>query len=241
MHSQRASKRLNLSRRFVTVCLGPLFALLATSATAQLDRISGDEAARALRSALESGTQAAVSTLGKPDGFFGDSRVKIPLPDSLQRAESLMRRFGLGRQADELVLTMNRAAEAAVPEAKKLFVDAARKMTLQDAKGILTGGETAGTEYFRRTTGEQLKQRFLPIVKKVTETSGLARKYDDLAGKASGFGLVAKEQASVDQYVTDKALDGLFTIVATEEKKLRSDPVSAGTSLLRKVFGAIPR
>ena len=239
MHSQRVSMCPNLASGFVRVCLGLLFALLATSATAQLDRISGDEAARALRSALESGTQAAVSTLGKPDGFFGV--VDAAFTALTARAESLMRRFGLGRQADELVLTMNRAAEAAVPEAKKLFVDAARKMTLQDAKGILTGGETAGTEYFRRTTGEQLKQRFLPIVKKVTETSGLARKYDDLAGKASGFGLVAKEQASVDQYVTDKALDGLFTIVAAEEKKLRSDPVSAGTSLLRKVFGAIPR
>jgi hypothetical protein len=136
---------------------------------AQLENITNREAVSALKTALEKGSRAAVEQLGRENGFYGDARVKIPLPDSLRRTERTLRRFGMGSYADELVLTMNRAAEAAVPEAKQLFVDSVKKMTVQDAKGILTGGETAGTEYFKRTTSEQLRKRFLPIVKKSTE------------------------------------------------------------------------
>lgn len=127
------------------------------AALAQLEGISSREAAAGLKAALEKGSQAAVAALGRTDGFFGNPQVRIPLPESLARAEKLMRRFGMGRHADELILTMNRAAEAAVPEAKQLFVDAVRKMTVQDAKAILQGGDTAGTEYFRRSTQEQLR------------------------------------------------------------------------------------
>ena len=211
----------------------------APPALAQLEGITSKEAASALRAALEKGSQAAVASLGRTDGFFGNARVKIPLPDSLQRAERAMRRFGMGRYADELVLTMNRAAEAAVPEARQLFVDAVRKMSVQDAKGILQGGETAGTAYFRRTTEVQLRKRFLPIVRQATAKVGLAQQYNAYAERGVAFGLVKKEHANLDDYVTQKALDGLFLMVAEEERKIRKDPVGSASAIIRKVFGAI--
>ncbi len=208
-------------------------------ALAQLDRITGKEATAGLRAALEKGAQRAVATLGRSDGFFGNPRVRIPLPDSLQRTEKLMRRVGMGRHADELILTMNRAAEAAVPEAQQLFVEAVRKMSVQDAKGILQGGDTAGTQFFRRSTEQGLRKRFLPIVRQATAKVGLAQQYNRYAERGAAFGLVKKEHANLDAYVTEKALDGLFLMVAEEEKKIRQDPVSAGTQIIRKVFGAL--
>jgi hypothetical protein len=206
---------------------------------AQLDNITNREAVSALKTALEKGSRAAVDQLGRENGFFGEPRVKIPLPESLKRAERTMRRLGMGKYADELVLTMNRAAEAAVPEAKQLFVDSVKKMSVQDAKGILTGGETAGTEYFRRTTTDQLRKRFLPIVKQSTEKVGLAQKYNQYAEQGAALGLVRQEHANLDDYVTQKALDGLYFIVAEEEKRIRKDPVGTASSILKKVFGAL--
>jgi hypothetical protein len=213
----------------------------AAPCAAQLENITNREAISALRTALEKGSRAAVDQLGKENGFFGDTRVKIPLPPSLQRAERNLRRFGMGKYADELVLTMNRAAEAAVPEAKQLFVDSVKKMSVQDAKGILTGGETAGTEYFRRTTSEQLRKRFLPIVQKSTQKVGLAQKYNQYAEQGVALGLVEADQANLDDYVTRKALDGLYFMVAEEEKKIRQDPVGTASSILKKVFGALTK
>lgn len=218
------------------------FALLfswAAPAAAQLERIAEREAAAGLRAALEKGSVAAVSLLGREDGYFGNPQVRIPLPESLERAERAMRRFGMGRYADQLVLSMNRAAEAAVPEARQLFVDAVRKMTVQDAKAILTGGDTAGTEYFRRTTQDRLRERFLPIVRASTAKVGVARQYNRFAEKGAALGLVKEEHANLDDYVTRKALDGLYATVAEEEKKIRKDPVGAGKSIIRKVFGAL--
>jgi hypothetical protein len=211
----------------------------APLAAAQLEQVTSREASAALKAALEKGSLAAVASLGRTDGFFGNPQVRIPLPDSMQRAEKLMRRFGMGRQADELILALNRAAEAAVPEAKQLFVDSVRKMTLQDAKGILQGGDTAGTEYFRRSTEGQLRKRFLPIVQKATDNVGLAQQYERYADKGVALGLVRKEDADLDQYVTQKALEGLFLMVAEEEKKIRKDPLGASTAVIRKVFGAL--
>ncbi len=208
-------------------------------AAAQLENITNKEAVSALRTALEKGSRAAVDQLGKENGFFGDTRVKIPLPESLQKAERTLRRLGLGKYADELVLTMNRAAEAAVPEAKQLFMDSVKKMSVQDAKGILTGGETSGTEYFKRSTTDQLRKRFLPIVKKSTEKLGLAQKYNQYAEHGVSLGLIKQEQANLDGYVTQKALDGLYFMVAEEEKKIRKDPVGTASSILKKVFGAL--
>ena len=213
----------------------------AAPAAAQLENISSREATNALKSALERGSRAAVDQLGRENGFFGDGRVKIPLPDSLRRAEKNMRRFGMGKHADELILAMNRAAEAAVPEAKQLFVDSVKQMSVQDAKGILTGGETAGTAYFRRTTSAPLAQRFLPIVRQATARVGLAQKYNAYAGQGVRIGLLKAEDANLDDYVTRKALDGLYLMVAEEEKKIRKDPVGTASSLLKKVFGALKK
>lgn len=211
----------------------------APPAAAQLEGITNREAVNALKSALDRGSRAAVEQLGRENGFFGDTRVRIPLPESLRRVEKSMRRFGMGKYADELVLTMNRAAEAAVPEAKQLFVDSVKKMTVQDAKGILTGGDTAGTAYFRRSTLDQLRARFLPIVQQATARVGLAQKYNAYAGQGVRLGLVKAQDANLDDYVTQKALDGLYLMVAEEEKKIRKDPVGTASSLLKKVFGAM--
>jgi hypothetical protein len=213
--------------------------LFAAPAIAQLDQITNREAVSGLKAALERGSQAAVASLGRVDGFFGNPQVRIPLPESLQRTERLMRRVGMAKYADELILTLNRAAEAAVPEARQLFIDAVKKMTVQDAKGILTGGDTAATEYFRRTTQDALRKRFLPIVRKATSRVELAEKYNEYADTAAAFGLVKKEDANLDDYVTQKALDGLFFMVAEEEKAIRKDPVGTASAILRKVFGAI--
>jgi len=211
----------------------------APLAAAQLERISSQDAASGLKAALEKGSQTAVAALGRTDGFLGNPKVKIPLPDSLARAEGLMRRVGMGKYADELVLAMNRAAEAAVPESKQLLVDSVRKMSVQDAKGILTGGETSATDYFRRSTREQLHGRFLPIVKRSTAKVGLAQRYNEYAEKGAALGLVRKEDASLDEYVTQKALDGLYLMIAEEEKKIRKDPVGTGSAILKKVFGSL--
>ncbi|MGH8668451.1 MAG: DUF4197 domain-containing protein [Burkholderiales bacterium] len=226
-------------RTAILACFCLAVVTCAPAALAQLDRITSQEASAALKAALEKGSQAAVASLGRSDGFFGNPQVKIPLPASLQRVERGMRRFGMGRHADELILTMNRAAEAAVPEARQLFIDAVRRMSVQDAKGILQGGDTAGTAYFRRSTEEPLRKRFLPIVKRATAKVGLAQQYNAYAERGVAFGLVKKEHANLDDYVTQEALDGLFLMVAEEEKKIRKDPVGAGTAIIRKVFGAL--
>jgi Protein of unknown function (DUF4197) len=218
------------------------FALLVISshaAAAGLDNISNAEAVRGLKQALNDGAAAAVARLGVEDGFFANPRVKIPLPPSLQRVESGLRAFGMRKQADELVLTMNRAAEAAVPEAKQLLVDAVKKMSMQDAKGILGGGDTAATDYFRRTTRSQLSQRFLPIVKQATDRVGLAQQYNSLAGQGVALGLVKEDQASIESYVTQKTLDGLYFMIGEQEKAFRKDPIGASSDVVRRVFGAL--
>jgi hypothetical protein len=214
-------------------------AVWTSVALGQLERISRADATAALKAALEKGSLAAVANLGRIDGFLGNPQVRIALPESAQKAERLMRRVGMGRYADELVVAMNRAAEAAVPEAKALFVSALKKMSISDAKGILTGGESAGTAYFQRTTRGDLHKRFLPIVQKATARVDLARKYEQYADKAVAVGMLDKDDADLDEYVTQKALDGLFAMVAEEEKKLRNDPLSAGSAVVRKVFGAL--
>jgi len=213
--------------------------VIAAPAWAQLDAISDRDAINALKGALDKGSRAAVAQLGRENGFLGDARVRIPLPESLQRAEKNMRRLGMAKYVDELIVTLNRAAEAAVPEAKQLFIDAVRQMSVQDAKGILTGGDTAATEYFRRTTADQLRQRFLPIVRRSTARVGLAQKYNQYAERGVRVGLVEARDANLDDYVTGKALDGLYFMVAEEEKKIRKDPVGTASSLLKRVFGAL--
>jgi Protein of unknown function (DUF4197) len=215
---------------------------LAPSANAQsLATLSNQEAATGLRDALIQGAGKAIGTLGRENGFLGNGQVKIPLPPSVQRVEGMLRTVGMGRYADQLITSMNRAAEAAVPEARALLTDSIKKMSLQDAKSILSGPQDAATQYFKRTTSGALTERFLPIVKRATEKVQLARTYDEFAGKAASFGLVKAEDANLDQYVTQKALDGLFVMIAEEEKSIRQNPVGAATSVAKKVFEMIGR
>lgn len=223
------------------IIAGYLFGIfISTQALAfDLGGLSNADAVGGLKSALTQGCAAAISKLGVENGFLGNDQVKIPLPEALKKVESGLRMFGMKKQADELVTAMNRAAEQAVPEAKALLVEAVRRMSVQDAKGILTGNDTAATEYFRKTTSEQLTQKFLPIVTKATAKVGLAEKYNALAGKGAQFGLVDAKQARIEDYVTQKTLDGLFLMVAEQEKAIRKDPVGSATGMAKKVFGLL--
>jgi len=223
--------------RILALLIGTMLATAA--AAADLSGISNTEATSGLKQALTDGSVAAVAKLGTSGGFLDNPKVKIPLPPALQRIESALRLAGMRKQADDLVVGMNRAAEAAVPEAKTLLVDSVRQMTVQDAKGILTGGDTAATDYFRRTTQPQLTQRFLPIVKKTTDQVGLAEQYNSLAGQASQLGLIKKDQSTIEGYVTQKALDGLYLIIAEQEKAFRQNPLGATSDIVKRVFGAI--
>ncbi len=206
---------------------------------AGLDSLSNSEVAGGLKEALSNGSIAAVAKLGQTDGFLKNQKVKIPLPSPLNKVEGAMRTFGMGKQADELIVAMNRAAEAAVPEAKTLLLDSVKHMTLQDAKGILTGGDDAATQYFKRTTKDPLSVKFLPIVKQATDKVGLAQTYNNYAGQAAQFGVGDKKKANIENYVTDKALDGLYTMIGDEERAIRQDPLGQGGKLISKVFGAL--
>ena len=214
------------------------FAISVSAGAADLSGITNADAASGLKQALTDGSVAAVGKLGIENGFLSNPKVKIPLPPAMQKAETALRLAGFRKQADDLVVAMNRAAEAAVPEAKALLVDSVRRMTFQDAKGILTGGETAATEYFRRTTHDQLMQRFLPIVKQTTDQVGLAERYNSLAGPASQLGLIKREQSTIEGYVTEKALDGLYLIIAEQERSFRQNPLGAASEIVKRVFSA---
>jgi hypothetical protein len=218
-------------------CLASLVSL-GCGASA-LDALSGQDAGRGLQQALTQGAERAVSLLGRQDGFLGNPKVRIPLPGALQKAEGLMRKFGMGSAADELETSMNRAAEAAVPQAKALLVQAVQHMSVQDAKAILSGGDDAATQYFRRTTSAPLAEQFKPVVQKAMAHVKLAEKYDQFAGKGVKFGLVKDQDAHMDNYVTQKTLDGLYAMMAEEEKAMRKDPVRAAGSLAQKVFGLL--
>jgi len=204
-----------------------------------INDLSNVEASQGLKTALEKGAIAAVNLLGKTDGFLGNEKVRIPLPGYLQDAFQLLKMMGQGDRMDELVTAMNRAAEAAVPLAKDLLVSAVRSMNVIDAKKILVGGDTSVTTFFAEKTREPLSVKFLPVVTRATMKVGLAEKYNQVAGKAANFGLVKKEDANIQQYVTGKSLDGLFLIIGEEEQKIRKDPVGTGSAILKKVFGAL--
>ncbi len=199
--------------------------------------VSQSDAGNGIRAALERGAVFAVEQLGKSDGFLGNDKVRIPLPGFLNSAAKILKATGQGRKVDELVTAMNRAAEAAVPEAKSLLVAAARDISVQDALRIVQGGPTSATDYFSGKTRPSLQTRFLPIVQRATEKVALAERYDAVAAKASNLGLMKKEDANLTQYVTGKALDGLFFMIGEEEKKIRADPVATGSKILGAVFG----
>lgn len=215
------------------------FAMLALPAHADLSVITSKDAGAGLKEALTRGAEFAVAQLGRPDGFLGNDLVKIPLPEPLEKVASLGRMLGLNKQADELMVTMNRAAEAAVIEAKPLLVNAVRQMSVKDVYGILSGPQDAATQYFRSHTSAELAQKFLPIVHRATTQVSLTEKYNSFAGKAAKYKLLDQQDADLDGYVTRKALDGLYLMIAEQEKQIRHDPVGSGSQLLQKVFGAI--
>jgi hypothetical protein len=196
------------------------------------------ESVAALRQALEQGSRQAVGTLGRKDGFYANNRVRIPLPTELQKAEQLLRKLGQGQYADRFLLSLNRAAEQAVPEAAGILADILGRMTIRDAVSIIRGPENAATEYFRHHGEAALVSRFKPVVGSATASVGVTKAYKDLLGRA-GFAeqLLSPEARDLDAYVTTRAVDALFLYIAEEERKLRRDPLSRGTELLRKVFG----
>lgn len=197
------------------------------------------EAAGGIRAALERGASVAVQMLGRTDGFLANPKVRIDLPPTLREVAGMLRAFGQQRRLDELVTAMNRAAEQAVPEARLLLVNAVRAMSVEDALGILQGGDDAATRFFATKTRAPLGERFRPIVVRTTERVALAAKYNALAGRAANVGLLKREDADLPGYVTQRALDGLYLVIGEEERRIRSDPVGAGSELLRRVFGSL--
>ena len=216
-----------------------VFALCAPVWAIDLAGLSNADAAGGLKEALTQGAGRAVELLGRNGGFLQNPKVKIPLPGVLEQAAPLLRMAGRGKDMDQLLTTMNHAAEAAVPEAKALLMEAVKAMTVQDAKAILTGGDDSVTRYFRSKTESALTQRFLPVVTRHTEHLAVSTQYNKLAGQAAGVGLVKGEDARIEGYVTRKALDGLYLMIGEEERAIRHNPMGAAGNLAKKVFGAL--
>ena len=220
------------------VSVGGLW-LLAAGHSAEAAGITESDAALGMRAALERGASSAVALLGKSGGFLDNPKVRIPLPGFLNDAAKVLRFTGQQQRFDELVTAMNRAAEAAVPQAKSLLTDAVKAMSVEDGKQILTGGDNSVTNFFAGKTRAPLSVTFLPIVTKATEKVSLAEKYNAVAGKAAGVGLLKKDDANIQQYVTGKALDGLYLMIGEEERKIRKDPIGTGSAILQRVFGSL--
>jgi len=211
--------------------------------------------AAGLKEALAKGTTSAINSLGRTDGFWGNARVRIPLPGKLEQVGKLARQLGQGAKVDAFELSMNRAAEKAVPQVADIFGDAIRKMSLQDARGILTGGDHAATDFFRRVAGDALTARIKPIVTQATERVGVTKRYKALTSANGGSGLggmlgslgglggdtagsKAGNPLDLDDYVTAQTLDGLFTMIGEQEQSIRRNPAARTTELLKKVFGS---
>jgi Protein of unknown function (DUF4197) len=213
--------------------------------------LPNSDVAAGLKEALAKSTTDAINTLGRNDGFWNNPKVRIPLPGKLEQAGSLARKMGQGAKVDEFQLSMNRAAEKAVPQVADLFGDAIRKMTLDDARGILTGGDHAATDYFRRVAGPALTERIRPIVAKTTDSVGVTQKYKSFTSGSGGGGLGGSlgklgglggksggsSSLDLDDYVTKETLDGLFATIGDQEKSIRDNPAQQTSSLLKKVFG----
>jgi hypothetical protein len=233
--------KIKIKTKSLFLTLNISLSLLVVSSVYALDfaSLSDRDASSGLKAALEKGAIVATSKLGKTDGYLKNNTVKIQLPLILEKARPILKMTGKGAQLDDLVVSMNRAAESAVLMAKPLLLNAVSAMSITDAKNILTGGDTSVTDYFRQKTSEQLSIKFLPIVKGVTDKSRLSSKYNSVMGQAKNLGAVAANEATVEGYVTLKAVDGLYLIIAEEEKKIRQDPIGTGSEIIGKVFGLI--
>ncbi len=213
--------------------------LLWRQAAAQLGALTDGDATAGLKGALEAGAASAVKLLGRQDGFWGNDRLRIPLPDWLRRSETMLRLAGFGKDLDALKLGVNRAAEQAVPQAQELLINAVKSMTVTDAKAILTGGDDSVTKFFAGKTRAPLAERFLPVVRQTTEKIGLAQQYNSLVDQAGALGLGGSGVVRIENHVTDKALDGLYFMIGEEERRIRSNPLGASSAIVRKVFGAL--
>lgn len=224
-------------RRITTLIAG---LLLSTGAFAlSLSDLSQGDANAGLKDALSQGAKVAVQQLGKPGGFSNDPDVRIELPGNIGKASRMLKMLGMGSQVEALENSMNQAAEAAVPQAQALLLDAVKKMTVADAKSILAGGDDSATQYLDKTSREQIRTQFLPIIKKATDQVGVAQQYNAIAAKASGLGAVDSQYGTIEGYVAEQALNGLFTIIAEQEASIRQNPAQAATSLAKKVFGVL--
>jgi hypothetical protein len=211
----------------------------SSSKPAGIDSFTPQQQAESLKQALTQGAESAVKDLARVDGYLGNPKVRIPMPDNLRKVDNALRKIGMGKYADELVTSMNRAAEAAVPEAKALLIAAVKSMTLTDAKNILLGPDDAATQFFRRSTEVALSGKFKPIVVNAMQKVSLAQAYDRFAGKGVKLGLVEEKDAHLEDYITRKALDGLFLMIAEQEKAIRANPMQATADLARRVFSAL--
>jgi len=230
-------QRRQFTSALVTLVLARAAGLALLGESANAFALGESEAASGVRAALERGADSAVSLLGKPGGFLDNPQVRIPLPGALKSAASMLRMIGQQHRVDDLVNSMNRAAEAAVPEAKPLLLNAVHAMSVEDAIRIVRGSDTSVTDFFAGKTRAPLGEKFLPIVTAETAKVSLAAKYDAVASKGSTLGLVKPEDGNVEKYVTRKALDGLYFMIGEEEKKIRADPVGTGSAILKAVFG----
>jgi hypothetical protein len=195
------------------------------------------QVAEGLKEALTIGTGNAVSLVSVTDGYFGNQAIKILIPEKVRKVTDILGKVGYQEQVDEFVLSMNRAAEKAAPQAKSIFVDAIKEMTIEDAKQILNGGDTAATDFFKEKTSDRLYEAFKPVVSSSVDEVGATRKYKEMMGKYTDLPFMKAESIDLDRYVTNKALDGLFFMVGQEEKKIRTDPAARVTDLLKTVFG----
>lgn len=225
------------SLRFITLCAGLL--LSASALALSLGDLTQKDATGGLKDALAQGAQIAVKQLGTAGGFSNNPEVRIELPGNLGKAAKALKMFGKGEQVEALEASMNKAAEAAVPQAQAILVDAVKNMSVTDAKGILGGADDSATQYLNKTSREQIRAKFLPIVKQATDKVGLVQQYNSFAGQAAGLGIGNAKTANVENYVTEQALDGLFKMIAQQEASIRENPAAAATSLAKKVFGAL--
>jgi hypothetical protein len=228
----------DFSMRMITVLLALLLVCPAVFA-ADSGALSDEEVSSGLKQALAQSAGVAADKLGTANGFLDNPKVRIPLPGALQKAEGVMRTLGAGKYADNLITAMNRAAEMAVAEGKPLLLEAVEKMPVEDAAKIIGSANDAATQYFRNTTSEALAEKFLPIVKNTTDQANLLKKYKEFANKGVKFGLIADKDANIENYVTQKTLEGLYLVMAEEERAIRSNPMGQTNQLLRTVFGTL--
>lgn len=203
--------------------------------------LSNDKIILGLKEALNIGTGNAVTGVGRLDGFFKDAIIKILMPKKLQTIEKGLRMVGFGPKVDEFVMSMNRAAERAAPQAKSIFIGAIKEMTFDDARKILTGGDTAATTYFKEKTTVKLSTSFRPVISKAMDEVGATKQYKELIGRYQMIPLAKSQSLDIDEYVTGKTIDGLFYYVGEEEKKIRKNPAARITQILKDVFGKVSK